>query len=541
MERQVSNQFLNDLRVYVKAGSGLIAVRTRDPVSTAFKVSEFCAGQQRPLRMWDCVRGWIKGDDPVHGESLGKMESMDPLHCFRAILTPTPTEEVPADAAFLFINPHLFFKRNDPHPPLVQLLTLAAHALPSTRRRVILTIPPSFQFPSDLQELIPVIDHLPPTVEELEDVAGVALEDFREVAGDVLRKLGEADTKLIAQAGAGMIAPEFEAALSRVTAKARDAATPLTGTTARAQMLLEKAGMVRRNRSLEVMTPVNLDQVGGLDNLKAWMQTRVRAMQPEAWEAGVSKPKGCALVGPPGTGKSLCGKVIGTVLGVATIRFDLASVFSGLVGSSEENMREALFMLESLAPAVVLLDEVDKAISVNSGGDGGTSQKVLGTLLTFMQETKAPIFWVPTLNRTQNVPAEFLRTGRLDQVFGVSTPSFKERLEILRIHLRARKANPDDINGLEEVARQTDRYVGAELEGIASEARLLAYNEDKPVGLKHLLDALQGVRPLSKRMADQFNAMESWCAENATPASLSDAAAVIPTVATARSRRRLDN
>ena len=148
---------------------------------------------------------------------------------------------------------------------------------------------------------------------------------------------------------------------------------------------------------------------------------------------------------------------------------------------------------------------------------------------------------MPTLNRTQNVPAEFLRTGRLDQVFGVSTPSFKERLEILRIHLRARKANPDEINGLEEVARQTDRYVGAELEGIASEARLLAYNEDKPVGLKHLLDALQGVRPLSKRMADQFNAMESWCAENATPASLSDAAAVIPTVATARSRRRLDN
>jgi SpoVK/Ycf46/Vps4 family AAA+-type ATPase len=206
-------------------------------------------------------------------------------------------------------------------------------------------------------------------------------------------------------------------------------------------------------------------------------------------------------------------------LGVATIRFDLASVFSGLVGSSEKNMREALFMLEGLAPCVVLLDEVDKAISTSGGGDGGTSQKVLGTLLTFMQETKAPIFWVPTLNRTENVPAEFLRTGRLDQVFGVTVPNVREREQILRIHLAARKVDVSSVDGIERIAEMTERFVGAELEGIASEARLLAYNEGTSVREEHLLQALGNIKPLSKRMAAQFSAMEDWCNENATPSS----------------------
>lgn len=535
----MTTSFLNDLRIYMRAGSGIIAVRTRDPMATAAKVVEFCAGQDRPLKIWDGVRGWISGDDPVHGASAGNASSLDPMFCFRSILSPEVTQDTPDHGAFLFLNPHLYIRRNDPNPMMVQLLTLMAHALPTTRRRVVLTVSPGYQFPSDLQEIIPVIDHQPPSVEDLEDVAREALEDFKESASDILRGLGREDVQLIAQSGAGMIGPEFEAALARVTVKAREQRQALTGAEARSQILVEKAQMVRRNRSLEVMDAVDLAQVGGLDRLKSWVQTRVGAMQPEAWEAGVSKPKGCALVGPPGTGKSLCGKVIGTVLGVATIRFDLASVFSGLVGSSEENMREALFMLESLAPAVVLLDEVDKAISVSSGGDGGTSQKVLGTLLTFMQETKAPIFWVPTLNRTQNVPAEFLRTGRLDQVFGVSTPTFKERLEILRIHLRARKADPDKVNGLERIAADTERFVGAELEGIASEARLLAYNEGVEVNIKHLLAAKEGVRPLSKRMADQFEAMEAWCRDNATPANTPDTEASAPVMP--RTRRRLEN
>lgn len=541
----MASEFIQQLRRYARSGVGVVAVRTRDPMSTASDVVAFCAGAKRPLRMWDCARGWIVGDDPVNGVSSGKVQSLDMLSCYRQILNPeTENGEMPEDGVFCFINPHLFIKSKDPHPMVVQLLSLMAYQLPTKKRRVVLTVPPSFSFPAELQELIPVIDDAPPGVDALAEAAEVTIQDYRELSPKLVKKLTPQEHRRIAQAGMGMILPEFEASLARVIGRVLDEQRVPEAEEVRQAMLREKAEMVRRNRSLEVMGSVSLTEVGGLDRLKAWVQTRVGAMSPEAWEQGVSKPKGCALVGPPGTGKSLCGKVIGSVLGVATIRFDLSSVFSGLVGSSEENMREALFMLEGLAPCVVLLDEVDKAISVSSGGDGGTSQKVLGTLLTFMQETKAPIFWVPTLNRTQNVPAEFLRTGRLDQVFGVTVPNVRERAEILTIHLRARKVDVSTLaDAIQNIAQMTDRYVGAELEGIASEARLLAYNDGVPVEERHLRQAFDGVKPLSKRMAEQFGAMEDWCRDNATPSSSlhADAPPADPVVSGVRPRRRALN
>lgn len=532
-----------ELRRYMKSGVGVIAVRTRDPMAVMSEVAELCAGESRSVKFWDFVRGWIAGDDPVAGPSAGDVPSKDPMTALMKSIDEKASEaEFPKDMVLAYINLHMALKKGATHPAVIQQLSNMAYLLPTMKRRVVLTIPTGFSFPPELIELIPVIDALPPNVVELQDATDLVMDDYRKLKERSVPRLDPEDLKRIAQAGVGMIMPEFEASLSRVVGRFLDQNQKVEPEQVRMAMLREKADMVKRNRALEVMSSVSLDEVGGLDRLKEWVGTRAGAMRPEAWEAGVSKPKGCALVGPPGTGKSLLGKVIGSVLGVATIRFDLSAVFSGLVGSSEENLREALFLIESLAPCVVLLDEVDKALNVNSGGDGGTSQKVLGGLLTFMQETKAPIFWVPTLNRTQNVPAEFMRAGRIDQVFGVSTPNVKEREEILRIHLRLRKQDPDTVEGIREIAAQTEDYVGAELEAIVSEARLLAYNEGVNVTYAHLTTAKDGIKPLSSRMKDQFDAMQQWCKDNAIPASRSLSEAVIPTTkATPRRRQRTLN
>lgn len=529
--------FLRTLRLNLEAGVGVIAVRTRDPMSTAFEVSNFCSAVQRPIRHWDCVRGWIMGDDPIEGKSAGDNHSTNLLHCFTKILSPDTDEgKMPEKGIFCFVNPHLFIKQKDPHPPLVQLLTNMAHTLPSQNRRVILTVTPGFTFPPELQELIPVIDNEPPTVEELCDSAEQIMQDTRVNHERLITRFDSNEMLRIAQAGAGMILPEFESSLARVLQSSVDRREKTEAESVRRALLREKALMVSRNRSLEVMSPVNPDAVGGLDVLKKWISTRVLAMQPEAWEQGVDKPKGVALVGPPGTGKSLCGKMVGSVLGVATIRFDISSVFSGLVGSSEENMREALFLIEGMAPCVVLIDEVDKAISVNSGGDGGTSQKVLGTLLTFMQETKKPIFWMLTMNRTDNIPAELLRAGRLDQVFGVTVPHAGERREIFEHHLRARQVDPAKLD-LRPIIDATEDFIGAEIEAIVSEARLTAYNEGKDVTIQHLRDARDSIKPLAKKMAAQFAAMREWCETHATAASTPQSAAVIPDAADGPRRR----
>lgn len=523
------SEFVKTLRRYIKSGVGVIAVRTRDPMDAMSEITTYCAANSRPVRLWDCARGWIKGDDPILGESAGEMASVDIMNVFRQIASvDTFGNTMPENCVFGLMNPHMFVKSKEPHPMIVQMLSLLVHALPTRHRRVILTVPTGYSFPTELQELIPIIEHAPPTVAALADAADVIFGSYRQEAQRLVPQVHGEDLKKIGQAGVGMILPEFEASLSRVLGTFLDTNKPVDVEQARVAVLREKAEVVRRNRSLEVLSPVTLDQVGGLDNLKEWVRERASAMDPAAWEQGVDKPKGVALVGPPGTGKSLCGKMAGSVLGVATIRFDLASVFQGLVGASEENMREALFLLESLAPAVVLIDEVDKAISLNSGNDGGTSQKVLGTLLTFMQETKAPLFWMLTLNRTDNIPAELLRAGRLDQIFGVGVPNISERMAILRYHLSFRKVDPDSIDNLHDIALRTDRFVGAEIEAVVSGARLAAYNAGVPVGHAHLSAEIERTRPLSKRMAAQFTAMETWCKENAMSANRDDAIPVVP-------------
>lgn len=524
------------LHTYVLSGSGVTAVRTRDPMASIQAAVAFQTAQRKPIKIWDAARGWLSGHDPVMDGGDGNLNLVS---SFRSILSPDSNEAFPDGALYVLTMVHHHFSPQRPNPELLQLLALAAHNLPRAKhdRRVLICVPPSFTLPAELRELVPVIDHQAPGIDELSSTLEYTLQDMASITGRYVPQLSENELLRLAQAGAGMIVPELEGSFSRVVFRAVADREVQTAETLRAALLREKADMVKRSKALEVMPAVSLDQVGGLGPLKQWVSSRVRAMDPAAWELGVDKPKGCALVGPPGTGKSLLGKVIGGVLGVATIRFDVSAVFQGLVGSSEENMREALFMLESLAPCAVLLDEIDKVVSTGPSGDSGVGQKVLGALLTFMQETKAPIFWVPTLNRTENVPAELMRAGRLDEVFGVARPNVHEREEILRIHLRKRKVDVDRLGDLDEAVAAMDGFVGAEVEGVASVARLAAFNEDTEVTMAHIVNAARATKPLAHKMAQQFEAMETWCKNNAVAAN--DPASVVAKAPAARRRRTI--
>jgi ATP-dependent 26S proteasome regulatory subunit len=533
-------EFSQKLHNHVLSGGGVTAVRTRDPVASINAAIAFQTARELPLCIWDAARGWLKTTDPIMamGDGAPNLAS-----AFKGILSEEQNDTYPYEGLFVFTMVHPFINAERPNPEMFQLLSMMAHALPrvKTERRVLLCVPPSFTMPAELRELIPVIDHAAPELDELATTIENVLTDMKPVAPKYVPNPNEDDLMLLAQAAAGMIGPELENAFSRVVFSGVTERKLYSTEELRSRLLTEKAEMVKRSRALEVMPSIPLDQVGGLQPLKDWVQTRVNAMDPAAWELGVDKPKGCALAGPPGTGKSLLGKVIGGVLGVATIRFDISAVFSGLVGSSEQNMREALFMLESLAPCVVLLDEIDKVVGGSQGtsGDSGVSQKVLGSLLTFMQENDKPIFWVPTLNRAENIPAELLRAGRLDEVFGVARPTQQERVEILTIHLSKRQVDVASIaDDIEHVATQTEGFVGAEIEGIASAARLNAYNEgpDVEVTLEHLMTAVKGTKPLAQKMPEQFTAMEAWCDAHAVPAN---AKAEAKKTASPRTRRAI--
>lgn len=239
------------------------------------------------------------------------------------------------------------------------------------------------------------------------------------------------------------------------------------------------------------------------------------------------------------TGKTASGKAISSVLGIPMLKFDVGRVFQSLVGQSEERVRNALKLVDTMAPCVLLIDEVDKMFQVGSGGDSGVGQRVLGTMLTWMQETKSPVFLIVTANRTENLPSEFLRRGRLDEVFNVTVPNEVERLEIMKIHLRKRKQDPEAITGLEEAVERSNGYVSAEIEAAVKDAIIEAFTTNQPVTGALIAEQFQYMVPLSVAFKEQFDRMAEWAQNNARPASVAPGEEVGKAVPRVRQRSRI--
>jgi SpoVK/Ycf46/Vps4 family AAA+-type ATPase len=284
-----------------------------------------------------------------------------------------------------------------------------------------------------------------------------------------------------------------------------------------------KTEIVKRSEVLELMKPVKITDIGGLELLKDWVIKRKSAFTDAARAFGVDIPKGIVLIGPPGTGKSMGAKAISYEFAFPLIRFDVGRVFGSLVGQSESRVRSALKQLEAMAPCIAFLDEVDKAgiDPRQAGGDGGTSKRVMGSILTFMQETTAPVFWILTANRPNSLPPELLRKGRLDEVFSVLPPNRAERKEIIKIHLAKRNQPMIKGAGLEQLLDRSQGYVGAEIEAAIKEAVVDAYNNGgKPVTGEAICEQLACMKPISIAFKEDFDAMAAWASNNARPSSI---------------------
>ncbi|MBD2512356.1 AAA family ATPase [Nostoc muscorum FACHB-395] len=249
---------------------------------------------------------------------------------------------------------------------------------------------------------------------------------------------------------------------------------------------------------------------GGLDLLREWLTRRRRLFTQEARELHLPQPKGVLLAGPPGTGKSHCAKNIASILNLPLLQLDIASLLGSLVGESEGNVRRALKTAEAIAPCVLFIDEVEKALS-GIGDTSGVSQRILGTLLTFMSECTAGVFIVATCNDPSALPSEFKRKGRFDEAFFVDLPTEPERIQILRIHLQRFGIHLES-EYLEAIAANTAKFSGAELETLASEAALLAFDEDRPqqVTLADLETCRQTITPLAIQDAAAVERMQGW-------------------------------
>jgi ATP-dependent 26S proteasome regulatory subunit len=284
-------------------------------------------------------------------------------------------------------------------------------------------------------------------------------------------------------------------------------------------VLNEKKQIIRKTGMLEFYeTQEHLSDIGGLVHLKDWLDKRSQAFGEKALAFGLPAPRGILLLGVPGCGKSLTAKAIGAAWKMPLLRFDVGSVFGKYVGESEANLRRALKAAEAVAPCVLWIDELEKAFSTSRGDDGGTTLRIFGAFLSWLQDKKAPVFVIGTANAVDQLPPELLRRGRLDEIFFVDLPGADERKAIFSIHLRKR-GRTDETFDLQKLVEHSDGYSGAEIEQAIVASLYDAFDAQRDITTADVLHNLRLMVPLSRTMSEEIQGLRDWASTRARPAS----------------------
>jgi len=258
----------------------------------------------------------------------------------------------------------------------------------------------------------------------------------------------------------------------------------------------------------------NFSQVGGLNNLKRWLMARREAFHGD--NSKLDRPKGILLLGVQGGGKSLAAKAVAGLWGIALLRLDIGALYNKYHGETERNLREALKLADAMSPCVLWLDEIEKGMSQGSH-DNGTSQRLLGTLLTWMAERRTRVFIVTTSNDISQLPPELIRKGRLDEIFFVDLPDAAVREEIFAIHLNKRNCLAEQFD-LQQLSVASEGFSGSEIEQAIVAALYNAAAQARTLDTQLLLQEIASTSPLSVVMAEQINQLRLWAADRTIPA-----------------------
>ncbi|MDA0673387.1 MAG: AAA family ATPase [Cyanobacteria bacterium] len=398
-------------------------------------------------------------------------------------------------------------------PAVTRCLRDAISSFRDTQKTIVLMSPVQ-EIPVELEKEVVVLDFQLPTMGELNQVLTQELTQAKSATITT-----ETREKLL-KAALGLTRDEAE----KVYRKARVVTGQLTD--AEVDIVLsEKKQLIRRNGILEFMeVDETINSVGGLEELKHWLTQRSNAFTERAREYGLPQPKGMLILGVPGCGKSLIAKTTSRLWGLPLLRLDLGRVYDGsTVGRSEANLRNALRTAESISPAILFIDEIDKAFAGSTGSsdsDGGTSSRIFGTFLTWMQEKTSPVFVMATANRVERLPSEFLRKGRFDEIFFVDLPNEEERKEIFQIHLQKRRRDISRFD-LDQLTKVCEGFSGAEIEQGLISAMYEAFAQGREFTQLDIIAAIRATLPLSKTMNEQVTALRDWARQRARPAAAS--------------------
>ncbi len=467
----------------------------------------------RIVYIWKLTTGLTKNGNNVSTDTKSPLKALEYI------------EKSDDPAIFVFLDFHIYLGSTgmcNPDPQIIRKIRdLSSFLKESKNPKNVIFISPSVMLPDELQKEVSIVDFDLPHSEDIMNL----LEDMIAVnqPGKIIIDLNSNEKERIAKSALGLTLQEAENAFARAMVEGGNFNIKKLDV-----ILEEKHQIIKKSEILEfIKSDLQMDDVGGLQNLKKWLEKRNKSWLNSAKHYGITAPNGVLITGVPGCGKSLIVKAISAMWQLPLLRLDIGKVFSGILGSSEENMRKAIKIAETTSPSILWIDEIEKGFSP-SGGDGGTSSRVFGTFLTWMQEKEKPVFVAATANDIKMLPSEFLRKGRFDEIFFVDLPTYKERMDIFNIHINKRlneevigdfNVNNDSYSYLAEI---TEGYVGAELEQIVISGLFEAFSEDRSIDIGDFEKSVKNTVPLSVTQAEKIREIREWANVRAVAATSAD-------------------
>ncbi len=480
--------FSDEFELLLRARYPLIYIPTfeEERVEAAIATSAKNLGN-RAVYTWDFVDGY-QGNPNDAG--FGRR---NPLQALELLERLPPT----APAIAILRDYHRFLE----DVAISRKLRNLARLLKSQPKNIVL-LAPEVAIPSDLSQVLTVLEFPLPTPEEIRiEVERLLAATGKPLEGRILDE--------IVRGCQGLSLERIRRVLARAIATHGELRVEDVDL-----ILEEKRQTIRQTQILDFYpAKENISDIGGLDNLKEWLLRRGGAFSERARQYGLPHPKGLLLVGIQGTGKSLTAKAIAHHWHLPLLRLDVGRLFAGLVGESESRTRQMIQLAEALAPCVLWIDEIDKAFAgLDSRGDAGTTSRVFGTFITWLAEKTSPVFVVATANNIQALPPEMLRKGRFDEIFFVGLPITEERQAIFAVHLSRLRPHNLASYDLERLAYETPDFSGAEIEQAIIEAMHLGFSQNRDFTTDDILEAASLVVPLARTAQEQVKFLQDWAA-----------------------------
>lgn len=479
-------KFNDELTLLLKARYPIIYINTVEEDRVEYVIRKTIKNTlNRSIYTWDFIDGYTNNPN---NEGFAKRNPLQALELIERLTCETP-------ALFLLKDFNRFLTDVSVSRKLKNISRIL-----KLQPKTIIILSSEINIPKELQDLITILSFQLPNEGEISKELNRLINSLNlEISSQLLESL--------TRACQGLSLERIRRVLSKiiVTYKKIDENSI-------SLLLSEKKQIIRQTEILEYWsTDENIQKIGGVDDLKEWLKKRKTAFSVQASNYGLPMPRGLLLIGIQGTGKSLTAKAIATEWQLPLLKLDVGKLFGGIVGESEARLRQTIEVAETLSPCILWIDEIDKAFSnTESKGDSGTSNRVLGTFISWLSEKTKPVFVVATANNVELLPLEIIRKGRFDEIFFLDLPQEQDREEIFKIHLQEFRPNSWETFNYLKLAKLSEHFSGAEIRQSVIEGMYQAFYEKREFNTKDICKALKDLIPLAQLETNQMLKLQKW-------------------------------